>query len=198
MPLLGLRLSSAVVAPAAAASHHVDFRPFVALGCSVREDANYEVLKSLMGDDTHCLAYSQQRAAKQIQTLQAVAALDDPQVAYYLMRWSCNASRVNYLARTTPQRHCLEALQQFDAAMQDAFCTSTGFTLHPLAWEQATMPTKQGGLGLRSAASVADAAYIGSRLATRKRCQDIWQGSSYQFLGCRHARLRSCCGAAAM
>ena len=46
MPRLGLRLSTASVAPVAGIRHQVDFRPFAAWGYSTYEDGNFEVLKS--------------------------------------------------------------------------------------------------------------------------------------------------------
>ena len=69
LPQLGLRLSSAVVAPAAPFSH-VDFQPFLSLGCHIAPEGNYEVLKSPSGSDAYCRAFCTERADRQIALLQ--------------------------------------------------------------------------------------------------------------------------------
>ena len=93
---------------------------------------------------------------------------------YYLLRHSCNASRMTYLSRTTPLRHCRAALLSFDDGLRHAFQVSLGFSLSPNAWAQAVLPLRHGGLGLQSAAAVADAAYLGSQVATTARCMALW------------------------
>ena len=94
----------------AAGSHHrINLDPFLAEGCSVDGDGNVEVLKSPIGSESFCASYSQTIAEKQRTALNAVAALPDTQVLYYLLRHSCNASRMTYLSRTTPLRHSMMA-----------------------------------------------------------------------------------------
>ena len=127
----------------------------------------------------HTFKYCLQRAAQQAHTVQLVGALDDPQVSYSLLRWCCTGGRMNYLARTTPARHCLPGLTAFDSALQDAFCASTGFALDPHAWKQAQLPVASGGLGLRSAVDLADAAYIGSRVMVLDRCCALWAPANW-------------------
>ena len=173
LPQLGLRLSSAVVAPAVA-SAPIDYSGFAALGCTIQADGNYEVLRSPVGTDAFCLAYCRERAGKQVDVVRRVGQLSDVQVGYYLLRFSCGAGRMNYMARTTPLRLSGPALQLFDDGVRDAFCALTGFHPHPLAWEQATLPVQFGGLGLRPSVAVADAAYIGSRAATLERGCAVW------------------------
>ena len=85
LPQLGLRLSSAVVAPAAPFSH-VDFQPFLSLGCHIAPEGNYEVLKSPSGSDAYCRAFCTERADRQIALLQRLPHLPDVQNGYYLMR----------------------------------------------------------------------------------------------------------------
>eukprot|EP00438_Fugacium_kawagutii_P010523 Skav214520 [mRNA] locus=scaffold410:228880:231177:- [translate_table: standard] len=180
MPRLGLRLSTASVAPAAGTRRQVDFRPFAALGCSVCEDGNFEVLKSPVGDAAFNRAYCLQRAAQQATTVQLVGGLEDPQVAYYLLRWCCTGGRMNYLARTTPARHCLPAMAAFDLALHDAFCASTGLALDRQAWQQAQLPVGDGGLGLRPAVELADAAYVGSCVMVLDRCRALWTPAAWE------------------
>ncbi|CAK9062512.1 unnamed protein product [Durusdinium trenchii] len=79
MPRLGLKLSTASVAPVAGRQHQVDLRPFAALGCALCEDGNFEVLKSPVGDADFNRQYCLQRAAQQATLVQSVGALADPQ-----------------------------------------------------------------------------------------------------------------------
>jgi hypothetical protein len=99
LPQLGLRLSSAVVAPAVAQAP-IDYTGFVTLGCTVEAHGNYEVLRSPTGADSFCVAYCEERAAKQVDIVRRVGQLGDPQVGYYLLRFSCGAGRMTYMART--------------------------------------------------------------------------------------------------
>ena len=103
-----------------------------------------------------------------------LSGLEDAQVAYYLLSWSANASRLNYLARTTPSAVCRDSLAVFDKAVLAALSSTTALVLSQRQQTQATLPLKAGGLGLRPAAVVADAAYIASRAATHNLCTQIW------------------------
>ena len=101
-----LRFSSLVMAPAAGQAHRVNIQSFAEAGCKVGLDGNFEVLKSPLGDEAWCAQYCNDYAEKHVRAAQAVGELADPQVAHYLLRWACNASHMNYLARTTPKAHC--------------------------------------------------------------------------------------------
>ena len=144
MPRLGLRFSSLVVSPAASSNHHVDFGPLVGSGCMVEESGNIEVLKSPVGSEEVCQAFSFKIVAKHVRALSKVAELPDAQVSCYSMRWSCDASRVNYLARTTPADHCIKGLSDFDAAMRATFIEASGLPLDDHQWQQASLSVKQG------------------------------------------------------
>ena len=181
MPDLGLRFSSLAVVAAAGRNHEVDMQLFINEGCLVSEDGNIEVLKSPVGDDVSRKVYSISVAQKHSKMFEALRCLEDQHVAYYLLRWSANASRMNYLARTTPATHCSEALEYFDLQVRQTFVEVSGLPLGDGQWEQATVSTRQGGLGLRSAASTADAAYLGSRWGTHKFCAHVREGWAWPF-----------------
>jgi ribosomal protein S9 len=179
MPGLGLRFSSLVVAAAAGANHQIDMAPFLAEGCVEAENGNLEVLKSPVGEESWCQDFCTKQAAKQAKALQQLGSMDDPQVAYYLLRWSCNASRMTYMARTTPASACSNGLRMFDQETEAAFRNVCGLPLTQQQWVQATFRVKEGGLGLRSSASLADAAYLGSRTATHEACQAVRSAHSW-------------------
>ena len=83
---------------------------------------------------------------------------------------------MNYLQRTTPAAMCGSAATIFDTAVHAAISQLTGFHLDASQWEQAGFAIRDGGLGLRAAVANADAAYLGSRAATRERCEAIRVG----------------------
>ena len=164
------------MAPAAGTQHQVDMAEFLAAGCQVVGDGNIEVLKSPCGDADFCKKYSLSVLRKQSKAFEALRSLEDPHVAYYLLRWSANASRMNYLSRTTPSKYCRTALESFDCEVRQTFVGVSGLALDDDQWTQATFKPREGGLGLRSAAAVADAAYLGSRSDTHELCALIREG----------------------
>ena len=170
MPRLGLRFSSLVVAAAAGEQHRVDFSAFRKLGCEVAAGGDFELLKSPIGSETFCKEYARKKAEKESQIVRKIGQIGDGQVGYYLLRWSGNASRLNYTMRTTPSQYGLESFELFDRSLENAFRSLTGLTLTQSQWITATFPVRQGGLGLRSAVVHADSAYIASRAATHAHC----------------------------
>ena len=147
MPGLGLRFSMLEAIPAAGLNNAIDLEPFRAAGCTCNETGNFEVLKSPVGAETWCHEYAGKRAGKAIKALEAVSALPDRHAAYYLMKWSCNAGQLNYLARTTPRDRCEPALQAFDDQMRESFMKVTGLPFDDAQWAQAMEAAKKAGLG---------------------------------------------------
>ena len=78
------------------------------------------------------------------------------------------------MARTTPLRLCRGGVAHFDDAVLRSFGRISGLVLSDQQRAQAALPLRHGGCGLRSAESVADAAYIGSRAQTHQLCLDNW------------------------
>ncbi len=174
MPRLGLRFSLLEAVPAARNLSRVDSTEFVRLGCTWNDSGNFEVLKSPVGSPSWCAAYSTKRAGQAICATSAVGALQHKHVGYYLLRASASASRLNCLARTTPGECCIEALGDFDVAQRSAFARLTGQPLSLSQRAQATAPVRHAGLGLRSASSVADAAYVASLKQIEELAVAIW------------------------
>ena len=74
-----------------------------------------------------------------------------------------------------------KALEEFDLEVKHTFCSTTGLALDDSQWMQATFSSKQAGLGLRSAAATADAAYLGSRADTFELCAGIRDGLLWDY-----------------
>ena len=166
MPALGLRFSSLVVAAAAGPHHQINFDPFLEAGCS---DGGLEVLNSPIGSETFCADFSRKLVDKQLVAVHAVGPLPDAQVGYYLLRCSCNASRVCYLSRTTPASHCLHALGRFDTGVQ-----VVGGGLEPLALGAGHVACEGRWPRPTTRRLSADSAYVGSHNCTFERCRALW------------------------
>ena len=67
MPTVKLRFSTLAVAPSAGKNHRIDLRPFVELGCTISEDSNLEILKSLVGDIAWSLKYCETYVNKHVE-----------------------------------------------------------------------------------------------------------------------------------
>ena len=66
------------------------------------------------------------------------------------------------MSRTCSPRHIREVLAASDKVVFNAFEKIACFTPTSLQWQQATLSTSRGGLGLRSSAAHASAAYFAS------------------------------------
>ena len=85
MPALGLRFSMLEVVPAAGPNHAVDLAGFQALGCSLNETGNLEVLKSPIGDTSYCEEYCVDALERTLKAVRAVGTLRDSHVGLYLL-----------------------------------------------------------------------------------------------------------------
>ena len=70
--------------------------------------------------------------------------------------------RLNHIARATPPSFLFKALQLLDEDIRQCFSSSTGIDASDAAWQQAQLSLSRGGLGLRSLAHHASAAFISS------------------------------------
>ena len=109
--------------------------------------------------------------------MRRISSLNDPHVAYYLLRHSGNASRMTYLARMTPLAYCSAALKHFDDATRSAAITGQAYS--DAQWGQAALPLGRVGLGLRPSLCTADAAHIGSKAAIHELCTALWSQQTW-------------------
>jgi hypothetical protein len=98
-----------------------------------------------------------------------VATLENSHVAFLLLKHCCAYPVANYLCRLVGPH---PRLADFDAAVKSAF-SSIAFDLTGDNWDRATLPTKLGGLGLRSADRHSSAAFIASSVASRDLSRHI-------------------------
>ena len=174
MPALGLRFSKIDIVPAQPDSPNVDARTFEAMGCTLKRNGNFEVMKSPVGDSAWCSAYVQKRTVKLGGVCARIAQMTSGQAALYLLRYQ--SSRMIYTIRTTPLALCGDAIACADRTIQATLECILAEKLSPVQAERARLPTRLGGLGLQSLSAVADAAYVASsskamgRVAVLRRC----------------------------
>ena len=116
-------------------------------------------------------------AKNKLQELQKVFAalqqMKNPHVAYYLLKHAAGVCKVLYLMRTTPKHMLTILLQGFDVEVKQAFEKMVGRELTAEAWEQAKLPLRLAGCGLRGAEDGADIAYVSSRAFTMEACKEL-------------------------
>ena len=140
--------------------------PVVATRC-------FELLGAPIGPDAFCQHYSSQTVDKATACLDAVAAVPDPQTALLLLRHCVSYTKLTYSMRVTPPAMHAQALQAFDDRVRACLEQLGGLPLTIAAWEQACLGVALGGLGLRSAAHHAPAAFLASASATATHCQGL-------------------------
>ena len=88
------------------------------------------------------------------------------QDALMLLRASFSAPRVQHLLRCSPSINN-PALELFDEHLKSAVGRITNSALSDMQWLQASLPIKQGGLGVRRVISLALPAFLASAASTR-------------------------------
>ena len=115
-------------------------------------------------------AHTEQRVAKAATLLEALAELQDPQMALRLLRACAGHTRLVHSMRCNPSSAQHAALATFDGLVRRCFAGFTG--IHPTAdqWQQAALGFAQAGLGLRCTAAHAPAAYLASLGCSLSAC----------------------------
>jgi hypothetical protein len=85
----------------------------------------------------------------------------------YLLRNVLTAPKLMYLLRTAPCTGSPE-LPLFDAVLRESLSTTLNIDLNDDRWNQASLPVRWGGLGIRSVVSLAPSAYLASAASTKE------------------------------
>ena len=165
MPSLGLRFSRLEAIPAAGDQSHIDLDAFRRSGCSINLTSNALIMKSPIGDISFCESAVGKRVEKALRIASEIVKLPKKHCALYLLRFQ--DGRMGYIKRTTPLDSCKAAFSNYDVGMREALETVAGRGVSEAQWQQLTMPTRHGGIGVRKAVDTADEAYAASLLATR-------------------------------
>jgi hypothetical protein len=174
LPSRGLVFSRLELTPARKQGHQVDVDVFRAVGCTINQTGNLEIMKSPIGDSTFTDEFATKKVAKTADVLQRIAKLSNTHAALYLLKHQ--GGRLNYLCRTTPHDHIRGAVGRHDEATRIALEAVVGQTMTDEQWSRAILPARLGGLGVRGYRCCADAAYVASRMMAESRITAIGPG----------------------
>ena len=109
--------------------------------------------------------------SRAIDRLAAISAHD----ALILLRASFSAPKLQHTLRSAP---CAghPTLGKFDDLLRGSISTITDTDLTDVQWIQASLPVKNGGLGIRRVASLAPSAFLASAAGTRDLQDGIFRG----------------------
>ena len=120
-------------------------------------------LRVPVGPATHTLAFLKHKVEKAaIRLMEMLEQLDDPQVAYTLLRTCVSFGKFCYYIRIIPPSLVREAELSFDDCVRSCFQLIISSILSDSQWMQCTLDLKHGGLGLRKVSEHANATYIAS------------------------------------
>ena len=133
------------------------------------QEEGIELLGSpIYGNEEFFESAFQKRISKVINAQSHLMDIDDPQIEFQLFRSCLSLPKINHLLRTVPPGKALCQLSSFDKHLCCAFELLSHSSLSNVAWKQAFLPIKYGGLGLRLANRASCLAFIGSCNSTRK------------------------------
>ena len=138
-----------------------------------RVQQSFELLGAPVGDDAYVASHTAARVQAARPLLQALGALEDPQVGLRLLRSCAGHCKLTHSVRCCPLFGGAADLQEFDALVQECFSSLTGLHLTALQWEQATRGLPHAGLGLRSVVRDAPAAYLASVGGCVQACREL-------------------------
>ena len=142
----------------------------------VLTNGNFEILGAAIGSDAFCSAHTHARVGQNSALLDALSEFHDPQIGLRLLRHCAGFCKLVFSCRTMPPSSHGIQLASYDSAVRSTFASLTGLALTDAQWAQASRSTSLAGLGLRSTARHAPAAYVASRTQTFDACQEIDSG----------------------
>ena len=134
---------------------------------------DFELLGAPIGHSTFAQTHTSARVQAAKGLLEAVGQLEDPQVGLRLLRACAGHSRIVHSMRCVPTDPQLHAFRDFDELVCRCLSNLTGLHLDAAQREQAALGLGQSGLGLRSAARDAPAAYLASVGGCSDRCAQV-------------------------
>ena len=133
------------------------------------QEEGIELLGSpIYGNEEFFESTFQKHISKVINAQSHLMDVDDPQIEFQLLRRCSSLPKINHLLRTVPPGKALRQLSSFDQHLCRAFELLSHSSLSDVAWKQASLPIKYGGLGLRLANKASCLAFLGSCNSTRK------------------------------
>jgi hypothetical protein len=133
-----------------------------------------EVLGAPIGSPTLAAAAFARRVDISAVLLSRLDSLDDSQCSLGILRSCVGSPKLSYSLRTSaPDPAITPMLARFDAMQRDALELIVGVPMCDISWDQATLPVKLGGIGIRRASDQHVPAFVGSLYLTRELTSDI-------------------------
>ena len=183
-PLIGLqlKLSKCEIIPTAGHGSTASLADFPA-EIQRKRNGFFDILGAPVGDAAHCQEYIRKKRILDIEEkFNELAELGDSHAAYKILSRCMGSCKMMYAMRTTRPDCAVAVFSDFDILTRSALERAFGTALPDLAWRQAMLSTSEGGLGVRSAALHAPAAFLASTFHTWPLCQEIdpshvWEGA---------------------
>ena len=123
-----------------------------------------EILGSCVGDMISKQTLLQKRVDKIANSLEALAKLEEPQIALHLLRSCFSLPKINFALRTLHFSENCNVIQDFDRVVDSALDKIMGFKLSDVQRDQAALPFSEGfpGFGLPKAEPTSHCAYLAS------------------------------------
>ena len=127
----------------------------------------FSLLGAPIGNIPFCRDVIQERILKISSILDLLPSLNNAQVEFSLLRYCYSFSKFTYCLSTCDPEHAVTCYKDFDHLQEQALTLIIGHPLNDAGKQQAFLPVKKGGTGLRSAYQHSSAAYISSIARTR-------------------------------
>ena len=86
--------------------------------------------------------------------------MDNPQCELALIRSCAVICKINYALRTSPTKSIYNSINKYDNYLRKSLEEICQSSLDEDSWCQATLPIREGGLGIISACNIAPTAYL--------------------------------------
>ena len=150
---------------------------YVRRTCEVRQpNSPIEVLGAIVGEAAEIIAQFQERVRATSAIHSAIEELCDPAVELTLGRSCADVARVNHLLRTSGDVIADGPIGEHDLLQQSFVERVLGGDLSGPALAQAALGVQAGGLGFRTAADAALAAFVASRTEAAPLVARIFRG----------------------
>ena len=132
--------------------------------CRVRdEQGGVELLGSpVWGTSDFIKSFVATQVGRILELQSCLGDLEDPQVELHLLRSCLSTGKIRHLLRTVPPGSADEHFRHFDEGLRSTLSQILRCTISDLAWLQATLPFRLGGLGLRESLRTAPIAFLAS------------------------------------
>ena len=153
-------------------SQHIDLTLYPVLNGFIQVDARDACLlgSPLMAD--RCLDDKLGEKCRELELMVTRIAQIDSHYALTILRNSLGVPKLLHMLRTS---RCFDSsrLVEFDGILKSGLETILNVELSGSQWEQACLPIREGGLGIRTAVSLAPSAFLASAVSSCELQQDI-------------------------